>query len=295
MKVVVVVCLVVLLMVKGQPFPQTGYVHQKVPQNQPQVAVPNYATYPPGYTAGYTQGLTQGYTGYPGYAQQPYQHPVVQQPQQGSTQECICTAEYSPVCGANGETFANQCAANCAHVEAVYAGDCQVAPVAGKTAQQDPGIAQFAIPAQPRKTSRSTNRATGSSDVCSRYHTVCGSDGITYYNECYTITAGAQVLHEGKCAAQTAPVGTPGTLPYQPNPTPVNPGPTPTPGPVPSPVPTPIPTPAPIPVDPNAPILIPPEGTAQGSPLKTPTRYPMAQIQSWQQYARNQIGRLGSR
>eukprot|EP00699_Malawimonas_sp_californiana_P000557 EC713851.1.p2 GENE.EC713851.1~~EC713851.1.p2 ORF type:complete len:79 (+),score=4.60 EC713851.1:63-299(+) len=38
--------------------------------------------------------------------------------------DCICLAEYNPVCGANGKTFANPCMAECAKVQVARAGEC---------------------------------------------------------------------------------------------------------------------------------------------------------------------------
>ena len=38
---------------------------------------------------------------------------------------CVCTAEYNPVCSADGRTYSNECRANCVDAEIVHFGPCR--------------------------------------------------------------------------------------------------------------------------------------------------------------------------
>ncbi len=47
-----------------------------------------------------------------------------QQAQYPSQQQCVCTADYKPVCGADGNTYSNSCNAKCKGAPIVYEGEC---------------------------------------------------------------------------------------------------------------------------------------------------------------------------
>ncbi|XP_045451539.1 serine protease inhibitor dipetalogastin [Melitaea cinxia] len=95
---------------------------------------------------------------------------------------CVCTYEYSPICGSNGITYPNQCALECESdlVEVAYRGEC-------KKPEDEISIGKLPC-------------------TCTREkHPVCGTDGNTYSNPCMLNCAreGNQDLHvdhDGACS-----------------------------------------------------------------------------------------------
>lgn len=79
---------------------------------------------------------------------------------------CMCPADDEPVCGVDGETYQNACAAACSGVDVDYPGKCEcVCPL-----NWDP---------------------------------VCGADGQTYGNACAAGCAGADVNYQGVCTGDS--------------------------------------------------------------------------------------------
>lgn len=117
----------------------------------------------------------------------------------------VCTEQYDPVCGCNGETYGNACFAASAGVSVAYEGECappeprhcgghlgltcEEGEYCAYTTEQMCGAADHLGTCAPRP------------EACIQlYDPVCGCDGQTHSNACMAANAGTSVAYAGECA-----------------------------------------------------------------------------------------------
>ncbi|MDX9720894.1 MAG: Kazal-type serine protease inhibitor domain-containing protein [Myxococcota bacterium] len=112
---------------------------------------------------------------------------------------CQCSDLFEPVCGSNGETFANACEARCANVEIVSYSPCPT----DCPALNCENSCSFGYAVGPDACP--TCACNSACDLCgAEVNPVCSANGITYVNRCLAECTGELVAYTGSCRSQCA-------------------------------------------------------------------------------------------
>ena len=116
-----------------------------------------------------------------------------------------CDADYTPVCGCDGQTYSNECVANAAGTGVVSDGECpDPAPIAcggiaGQTCKQGDYCSYRPEDICGAADAQGVCAPIEESACSAVFEPVCGCDGQTYSNACEAANAGTSVSSEGEC------------------------------------------------------------------------------------------------
>ena len=108
----------------------------------------------------------------------------------------ICYTLYAPVCGCDGETYANDCVAAVAGVSVDHEGECTpVTTICWEDSMCDKGE-YCELASCGAKSGACAPRPENCYMI---YKPVCGCDGVIYGNDCVAAAAGMTIDYEGAC------------------------------------------------------------------------------------------------
>jgi Kazal-type serine protease inhibitor domain len=124
-----------------------------------------------------------------------------------ATKPDACDLVYAPVCGCDGMTYGNDCAAASAGISVAKTGECAATGTTcggrgGGTCASGEYCNYTPAAICGRADATGTCTKIPKNSACDAvYDPVCGCDGMTYSNDCAATLAGASIDHTGACAS----------------------------------------------------------------------------------------------